>query len=63
MVRADIPRRETKQARPFGLACLLVELPGIEPALENALNWRNAEGRGAKVRQTTRKHLRERDSC
>ena len=42
---------------------LMVELPGIEPALENALNCGNTKFNGAKVRQTTRKHLGKRVSC
>jgi len=41
----------------------VVELPGIEPALENALNCGNAGTGNAKARQTTRKHLRERGRC
>lgn len=56
-------RHETKQARPCGLACLLVVLPGIEPAPENALNRKNIEPYDAGVRPTTRKHLREREVC
>ena len=42
---------------------LVVELPGIEPALENALNSDNTGVNGGKVRQSTPKHLGERDSC
>jgi hypothetical protein len=42
---------------------LVVELPGIEPALERAPNRGNAGSDDAKVRQTTRKHLRKRGRC
>jgi hypothetical protein len=39
----------------------VVELPGIEPALENALKKANAGSDDAKVRQKRRKHLRKRE--
>ncbi len=56
-------RHETKQAKAYGpgLFCTSVELPGIEPAPGNALNKANAGSDDAKVRQTTRKHLRKRE--
>ena len=57
---------DAKQNRP-GLngpgLLVVVELPGIEPAPEIALNWINAEINNAKVRQATPKHLRKRGSC
>jgi hypothetical protein len=41
----------------------LVELPGIEPALETVLKSDDAELRDATALQLTRKHLLERAVC
>ena len=52
-----------KTGQTFRPGLLHVELPGIEPALGDALNWENARSDDLKVRQATRKHLGERASC
>jgi hypothetical protein len=44
-------------------AAISVELPGIEPALKNALSSGNAGRNDSRARQTTCKHLPERGSC
>ena len=61
MLTELLTRHKTGQAFRPGLS--VVELPGIEPAQENALNWGNAGSDDAKVRQMTRKHLGKRGRC
>ena len=46
-----------------GLLVISVELPGIEPAPGDALDWEHARSDDLKVRQATRKHLGERAGC
>jgi hypothetical protein len=57
---------DAKQNRP-GLngpgLLVVVELPGIEPAPGDALDWEHARSDDLKVRQATRKHLGERAGC
>ena len=56
---------EIKAGQAFrpGLLVVMVELPGIEPVPENALNSRNAGFDDAEVRQTTREHVGKREGC
>ena len=58
-----LTRHKTGQGLWPWPAAISVELPGIEPAPGNALNAVNAWSDDAKVRQTTRQHLREPGSC
>jgi hypothetical protein len=46
-VAARWPQR-IRQAKPFGLACPSVELPGIEPVAKMALSWENTGFHDAK---------------
>jgi hypothetical protein len=62
-IQANIVHAERPGSRLHLGPGLLVELPGIEPAIEITLTCRNAKLQYAKRRESTQNDLRIRERC